>query len=47
MALMLTATACYGFANGLVTPELFVGTLTVPAIIFYFNRDDRNKENGK
>ena len=47
MAIMLTGTACYGFLIGKIAPELFVGTIALPAIVFYFERKDRKNGGEK
>lgn len=44
MALMFSLCACYGFIIGIVPAELFIGSLALPAVVFYFNRQDRGNE---
>lgn len=41
MAIMFSLCACYGFIAGIIPAELFVGSLVLPAVIFYFKREDR------
>ena len=41
MAIMFSVCACYGFIAGIVSAELFIGSLALPCVVFYFKREDR------
>lgn len=43
MAIMFSAAACAGFLYGKISGELFIGSLVVPAIVFYFTKERKEK----